>query len=85
MVADEVRNLAARTQESTSEIREKIEKLQTGVTAVVTVMGNSKHTTTVTVEKSQQVMENASLTNNTMKTQVKQVDDQEKLLSQFIV
>lgn len=134
VVADEVRNLAARTQESTSEIREKIEKLQTGVTAVVTVMGNSKNTTTVTVEKSQQankinelisesirkitdmnlqiasaaeeqsqvaeemnrntsnirdlsqqVMENASLTNNTMKTQVKQVDEQEKLLSQFIV
>lgn len=134
VVADEVRNLAARTQESTSEIREKIEKLQAGVTAVVTVMGNSKHTTTVTVEKSQQanainelisesirkitdmnlqiasaaeeqsqvaeemnrntsnirdlsqqVMENASLTNNTMKTQVKQVDEQEKLLSQFIV
>lgn len=134
VVADEVRNLAARTQESTSEIREKIEKLQTGVTAVVTVMGNSKHTTTITVEKSQQanatnelisesirkitdmnlqiasaaeeqsqvaeemnrntsnirdlsqqVMENATLTNNTMNIQVKQVGDQEKLLSQFIV
>lgn len=134
VVADEVRNLAARTQESTSEIREKIEKLQTGVIAVVNVMGNSKQTTTVTVEKSQQanatnelisesirkitdmnlqiasaaeeqsqvaeemnrntsnirdlsqqVMENASLTNNTMKTQVKQVGDQDKLLSQFIV
>lgn len=134
VVADEVRNLAARTQESTSEIREKIEKLQTGVIAVVNVMGNSKQTTTVTVEKSQQanatnelisesirkitdmnlqiasaaeeqsqvaeemnrntsnirdlsqqVMENASLTNNTMKAQVKQVGNQEKLLSQFIV
>jgi methyl-accepting chemotaxis protein len=134
VVADEVRNLAARTQESTSEIREKIEKLQSGVTAVVTVMGNSKQTTSVTVEKShqaneindlisesirkitdmnlqiasaaeeqsqvaeemnrntsnirnlsQQVMENASLTNNTMKAQIKQVDEQEKLLGQFIV
>lgn len=134
VVADEVRNLAARTQESTSEIREKIEKLQTGVIAVVNVMGNSKDTTTVTVEKSQQanatnelisesirkitdmnlqiasaaeeqsqvaeemnrntsnirdlsqqVMENASLTNNTMKSQVKQVEDQDKLLNQFIV
>lgn len=134
VVADEVRNLAARTQESTSEIREKIEKLQTGVIAVVNVMGNSKDTTMVTVEKSQQanatnelisesirkitdmnlqiasaaeeqsqvaeemnrntsnirdlsqqVMENASLTNDTMKAQVKQVGDQDKLLSQFIV
>jgi methyl-accepting chemotaxis protein len=134
VVADEVRNLAARTQESTSEIREKIEKLQTGVTAVVSVMDNSKQTTTITVEKSQQanatnelisesirqitdmnlqiasaaeeqsqvaeemnrntsnirdlsqqVMDNASQTNKAMKTQVKQVGDQENLLSQFIV
>ncbi len=134
VVADEVRNLAARTQESTSEIREKIEKLQTGVTAVVTVMDNSKKTTTATVEKSQQanetnelisesirqitdmnlqiasaaeeqsqvaeemnrntsnirdlsqqVMDNASQTNKAMQTQVKQVGNQDKLLSQFIV
>ncbi|MFT4763875.1 MAG: methyl-accepting chemotaxis protein [Oleispira sp.] len=134
VVADEVRNLAARTQESTSEIREKIEKLQTGVIAVVNVMDNSKQTTTITVEKSQQanatnelisesirqitdmnlqiasaaeeqsqvaeemnrntsnirdlsqqVMDNASQTNKAMITQVKQVGDQEKLLSQFIV
>jgi len=134
VVADEVRNLAARTQESTSEIREKIEKLQHGVTAVVTVMDNSKQTTTTTVEKSQQanatnelisesirqitdmnlqiasaaeeqsqvaeemnrntsnirdlsqqVMENASQTNKTMKHQVKQVGDQKDLLGQFIV
>jgi hypothetical protein len=30
-------------------------------------------------------MDNASQTNKAMKTQVKQVGDQEKLLSQFIV
>jgi methyl-accepting chemotaxis protein len=34
---------------------------------------------------SQQVMDNASQTNKTMKTQVNQVGDQENLLSQFIV
>ena len=34
---------------------------------------------------SQQVMDNASQTNKAMITQVKQVGDQEKLLSQFIV
>jgi len=34
---------------------------------------------------SQQVMDNASQTNKAMKTQVKQVGDQEKLLGQFIV
>jgi methyl-accepting chemotaxis protein len=49
VVADEVRHFAVRTQESTSEIREKIEKLQTGVTAAVNVMDNSKQTTTLTV------------------------------------
>ena len=104
------------------------------MTAVVTVMDNSKPTTTTTVEKSQQanatnelisesirqitdmnlqmasaaeeqsqvaeemnrntsnirdlsqqVMENASQTNKTMKHQVKQVGDQKNLLGQFIV
>lgn len=134
VVADEVRSLAARTQESTSEIKEKIEKLQSGVTAVVEVMDSSKQTTTTTVEKSQQanetnelisesirqitdmnlqiasaaeeqsqvaeemnrntsnirdlsqqVMDNASQTNSAMKTQVKQVGNQEGLLNQFIV
>jgi methyl-accepting chemotaxis protein len=34
---------------------------------------------------SQRVMDNASQTNKAMQTQVKQVGDQEKLLSQFIV
>jgi methyl-accepting chemotaxis protein len=71
VVADEVRNLAARTQESTSEIREKIEKLQTGVTAVVNVMGNSKNTTTLTVEKSQQ----ANATNELISESIRQITD----------
>ncbi|MCL1095650.1 methyl-accepting chemotaxis protein [Shewanella kaireitica] len=51
VVADEVRSLAARTQESTSEIKDKIEKLQTGVAAVVHVMDESRGTTKETVEK----------------------------------
>lgn len=51
VVADEVRSLAARTQESTSEIKDKIEKLQTGVAAVVNVMDESRGTTKETVEK----------------------------------
>jgi methyl-accepting chemotaxis protein len=71
VVADEVRNLAARTQESTSEIREKIEKLQTGVTAVVNVMDNSKQTTTLTVEKSQQ----ANATNELISESIRQITD----------
>jgi methyl-accepting chemotaxis protein len=71
VVADEVRNLAARTQESTSEIREKIEKLQTGVTAVVNVMDNSKQTTILTVEKSQQ----ANATNELISESIRQITD----------
>jgi len=71
VVADEVRNLAARTQESTSEIREKIEKLQTGVTAVVNVMDNSKQTTILTVEKSQQANE----TNELISESIRQITD----------
>ncbi len=71
VVADEVRNLAARTQESTSEIREKIEKLQSGVSAVVSVMDNSKQTTTITVEKSQQ----ANATNELISESIRQITD----------
>ncbi|WP_185976967.1 MULTISPECIES: methyl-accepting chemotaxis protein [Shewanella] len=53
VVADEVRTLAARTQQSTSEIKEKIEKLQVGVATVVSVMDDSRQTTVTTVEKAQ--------------------------------
>ena len=71
VVADEVRSLAARTQESTSEIRGKIEKLQMGVTAVVHVMGSSKQTTLITVEKSQQ----ANATNELISESIRQITD----------
>jgi len=41
VVADEVRSLAARTQDSTSEIQTMIERLQQGTKAAVTVMNSS--------------------------------------------
>lgn len=51
VVADEVRTLASRTQESTLEIEEMIEKLQKGSRAAVSAMVTSKENATASVEK----------------------------------
>ncbi len=51
VVADEVRTLASRTQQSTQEIHEMIEKLQVGSREAVQVMESSRATTQLTVEK----------------------------------
>lgn len=54
VVADEVRTLAKRTQESTTEIKTMIDQLQAGARSVSTVMGESKATAIETVEKAQE-------------------------------
>jgi len=55
VVADEVRALAARTQNSTAEINEMLSRLQTGVNAVVTAMSNTKSRCQVVVDDTQLV------------------------------
>jgi len=51
VVADEVRTLAGRTQESTQEIQQTIEKLQAGTSEAVAVMNRSRSKTEDSVEK----------------------------------
>jgi methyl-accepting chemotaxis protein len=54
VVADEVRTLASRTQESTSEIQTMIEALQTGAGKAVTVMDAGKSKATECVNQSEE-------------------------------
>ena len=61
VVADEVRNLAKRTQQSTEQIENMIDKLQGGVGAAVKAMGTSHQMASGTVSESgkvQQALEN---------------------------
>ncbi|RRJ84093.1 methyl-accepting chemotaxis protein [Aestuariirhabdus litorea] len=57
VVADEVRGLARRTQESTEDIQSMIEALQRGTQSVVTTINSSQQQAEVTVEKAKETSE----------------------------
>ncbi len=61
VVADEVRTLASKTQESTVEIQEMIEKLQQGAESAVNVMAKGINTVAESVEKTTQTGESLTL------------------------
>ncbi len=71
VVADEVRTLASKTQESTSDIQHMIEELQQGTQQAVTVMDNSRIDANECVEKS----DAASKALNTITDAVQAIND----------
>jgi methyl-accepting chemotaxis protein len=76
VVADEVRTLASRTQQSTREIQEMIERLQSGSKEAVAAMDESRSMAQATVDQSSKAGESLDIiagavsTINTMNTQI---------------
>lgn len=57
MVADEVRTLASRTQESTEEINKMIDQLQAGVKQAVTAMDKGNQSIEISLEQANKTID----------------------------
>jgi len=68
VVADEVRTLAARTQESTTEIQEMTERLRSATLLCVDVMGSSQEQVSESVNLSQQAKESLAEVSQSIKS-----------------
>lgn len=90
VVADEVRTLASRTQESTLEIEEMIEKLQKGSRAAVTAMVSSKENANISVEKANEAgvalrtITDSVSTISDMNTQIASAAEEQSLVTEEI-